>query len=156
MMVPFLMVYPPTMRLAGTCTLKMGSQVEESWCTSLRVGVPRSNTPGSLSSIITMQEPLMRSSPESTAAVTKLAKPMLVMKRPRFSTCRSGSWPSAHSDRNNHHAGTLDAIVPGIDRSGNEIGEAHVGDEAAALFHVQERLLAVRPFRAANFAPQPG
>jgi hypothetical protein len=29
----------------------------------------------------------------STAAVTKLAKPMLVMKRPRFSTCSIGSSP---------------------------------------------------------------
>jgi len=32
-----------------------------------------------------------------TAAVTKLAKPELVMKRPRFSTCSMGSWPSLHS-----------------------------------------------------------
>ncbi len=44
-----------------------------------------------------MQLPLMRGSAESTAAVTKLAKPMLVMKRPRFSTCSSGSCPSFHS-----------------------------------------------------------
>ena len=39
----------------------------------------------------------MRGSSESTAAVTTLAKPMFVMKRPRFSTCRIGSWPSFHS-----------------------------------------------------------
>ncbi len=44
-----------------------------------------------------MQLPLMRGSSESTAAVTTLAKPMLVMKRPRLSTCRIGSWPSFHS-----------------------------------------------------------
>ena len=44
-----------------------------------------------------MQEPLRRWSSESTAAVTTLAKPMLVMKRPRFSTWRTGSWPSFHS-----------------------------------------------------------
>ncbi len=48
-----------------------------------------------------MQLPLIRSSSESTAAVTKLAKPMLVMKRPRFSTCRSGSWPSSHESMRN-------------------------------------------------------
>ena len=44
-----------------------------------------------------MQLPLMRGSAESTAAVTKFAKPMLVMKRPRFSTCRIGSPPSGHA-----------------------------------------------------------
>ena len=38
-----------------------GSRVEESWCTSLRVGTPRSNPPGSPSSRITMQLPLIRS-----------------------------------------------------------------------------------------------
>ena len=53
-----------------------------------------------------------------------------------------------------HHAGALDAIVPGIHRSGNKVGEAHVGDEAAALLHVQQRLLAVHPFRDTNFAAQ--
>ena len=44
-----------------------------------------------------MQLPLMRGSSESTAAVTTLAKPMLVMNRPRFSTCSIGSSPSFHS-----------------------------------------------------------
>ena len=44
-----------------------------------------------------MQLPLMRSSSESTAAVTTLAKPMLVMNRPRLSTCSIGSPPSFHS-----------------------------------------------------------
>ena len=85
------------MRLAGTFRLRTGSLVEESWCTSLRVGVPRSKRPGSVSSRITMQVPLMRGSSDSTAAVTKLANPMLVMKRPRFSTCSMGSSPSFHS-----------------------------------------------------------
>ena len=37
-----------------------------------------------------MQLPLMRSSAESTAAVTKLANAMFVMKRPRLSTCSTG------------------------------------------------------------------
>lgn len=44
-----------------------------------------------------MQLVLMRGSPVSTAAVTKSAKAMPVMKRPRFSTCRIGSCPSFHS-----------------------------------------------------------
>jgi len=44
-----------------------------------------------------MQLPLMRGSSESTATVAKSAKAMLVMKRPRLSTCRIGSWPSCHS-----------------------------------------------------------
>ncbi len=44
-----------------------------------------------------MQLPLIRSSSESTAAVTKLAKPMFVMKRPRLSTCSIGSPPSCQS-----------------------------------------------------------
>jgi hypothetical protein len=46
---------------------------------------------------MTMQLPLMRSSADSTAAVTKLAKPMFVMKRPRLSTCSIGSPPSGQS-----------------------------------------------------------
>ena len=85
------------MREAGTRRLKIGSFVEESWWTSFFVGVPRSKVPGSVSSRITMQLPLMRGSPESTAAVTKFAKPMFVMNRPRFSTCSTGSSPSFHS-----------------------------------------------------------
>ena len=44
-----------------------------------------------------MQVPLSFGSSDSTAAVTKFAKPMLVMKRPRFSTWRRGSSPSSHS-----------------------------------------------------------
>ena len=39
----------------------------------------------------------MRGSAVSTGAVTKFAKAMLVMKRPRFSTCSVGSSPSFHS-----------------------------------------------------------
>ena len=96
-MTPSTTSYPPIMRLAGTLRLKMGSRVEESWCTSLRVTAPRSNCPSSPSSRMIMQLPLIRSSSEPTAAVTKLAKSMLVMKRPRLSTCRIGSSPSFHS-----------------------------------------------------------
>ena len=44
-----------------------------------------------------MQVPLIRASSDSTAAVTKLANPMLVMNRPRFSTRSTGSSPSFHS-----------------------------------------------------------
>ena len=60
-----------------------------------------------------MQLPLMRGSSESTAAVTKLAKPMLVMKRPRLSTCSIGSspvFPIGDLDFAAQHAG-LDAHV---------------------------------------------
>ena len=38
----------------------------------------------------------MRGSPVSTAAVTKSATAMFVMKRPRFSTLSIGSCPSSH------------------------------------------------------------
>ncbi len=112
---PSFTVYPPTMRLAGTFRLKTGSPVEESWCTSFLVAVPRSKVPSSVSSRITTQLPLMRASSEFTAAVTKLAKAMPVMKRPRLSTWSRGSSPSFHS-RHAHFA----AQHAGID--------AHVGD----------------------------
>ena len=69
-----------------------------------RAGAPASwsacrgrRCPRRVSSRITMQLPLMRGSSELTAAVTKLAKAMLVMKRPRLSTCSMGSSPSFHS-----------------------------------------------------------
>jgi len=39
------------------------------------------------------------------------------------------------------HAARLDAWVSGVDRGGHEVGVAHVGDEAAALVDLQERLL---------------
>ena len=58
------------MREAGTVTSITGSPVLESWCTHLSVCAPRSNVPGSVASTITMQLPLMRSSPELTATVT--------------------------------------------------------------------------------------
>ena len=67
------------------------------------VGVPRSKVPGSPSSRMTMQVPLMRR-------------------------------------------------VVGINGGGDEVGEAHVGDEAAALFHLQQRLLPVLPFGDAHLA----
>ena len=69
-----------------------------------RAAIP---TPGSPSSRITMQLPLILGSSESTAAVTTLAKPMLVMNRPRFSTCSTGSAPSFHSATR-----TLPASIP--------------------------------------------
>ena len=37
----------------------------------------------------------------------------------------------------NDHAAALDARVVGVDGGGDEIGEAHVGDEAAALVDLQ-------------------
>ena len=43
-----------------------------------------------------MQVPLMRGSSEATAATTKLAKSMLLVKRPRFCTRSSGVSPSCH------------------------------------------------------------
>jgi hypothetical protein len=82
-------------RLAGTVRDRTGSRVEESWWTILRVGAPRSKTPGSVSSRMIMHEVLMRGSSVSTAAVTKLAKSMPVMNRPRFSTWSMGSRPSS-------------------------------------------------------------
>ena len=108
----------------------MGSRVEESWWTSLRVGVPRSKVPGSVSSRITMQVPLMRGSSDSTAAVTKLAKPMLVMKRPRFSTCEHGLFafvPFGDADLAAEHAG-LDADI------GDGLGEAEGAAPGLAVF----------------------
>ena len=118
------------MRLAGTFRVKMGSRVEESWWTSLRVGVPRSKVPGSVSSRITMQVPLMRGSSDSTAAVTKLANPMLVMKRPRFSTCSMGSCalrPLGDPHLAAEHAG-FDADV------GDGLGEAEGAAPGLAVF----------------------
>src|ERR1035438_4353901 len=134
------------MRLAGTLRAKMGSRVEESWWISLRVGVPRSNVPGSPSSRMTMHVPLRRGSSDSTAAVTKLAKPMLVMKRPRFSTRSMGSCPSTHSLRSEDHARALEARVVRFHRGRHEIGETHVGDEAAALLDAQYGFLSLHPF----------
>ena len=40
-----------------------------------------------------------------------------------------------------HDARALDAFVAGIDRGGDEVGEAHVGDEASALLDVQASAL---------------
>ena len=116
-------------RLAGTRRLKTGSRVEESWWTSLLVGTPRSKTPGSVSSRITMQLPLIRGSSESTAAVTKLAKPMLVMNRPRLSTCRIGSLPSFHSATR-----TLPPSRPGLDADVRQrLGQANAPRQMAAV-----------------------
>ena len=54
----------------------------------------------------------------------------------------------------NHHATALDARVVGVDRGGDKVGEGDVGDEAAALVHLQHRLLAVFPLGNAHFAAQ--
>ncbi len=54
----------------------------------------------------------------------------------------------------NDHAGALDARVVGIDRRGDEVGEAHVGDKAAALVHLQHRLFARLPIRNLDLAAQ--
>ena len=47
-----------------------------------------------------------------------------------------------------------DARIVGIDRGGDEVGERHVGDEAAALIHLQNRLAAFRPMGDAHLAAQ--
>jgi len=51
-----------------------------------------------------MQLPASRGSADSTAATTKFAKSMLVMKRPRFSTCSTGFLALVPS-RHRHLAG---------------------------------------------------
>ncbi len=48
----------------------------------------------------------------------------------------------------------LDARIVRIHRRGHEIGEAGVGDEAAALLHLQHRFPAFRPFGNAHLAAQ--
>ena len=53
-----------------------------------------------------------------------------------------------------HHAGALEARVVGIHRGGDEVCEAHVGDEPAALAHLQNRLAAFRPIHDADPAGQ--
>ena len=52
------------------------------------------------------------------------------------------------------HATALDARVVGIDGGGDDVGEAHVGDEAAALVDLQHRFLAVLPLGDAHLAAQ--
>ena len=54
----------------------------------------------------------------------------------------------------NHDAGSLNALVTGVNRGGDEVGEAHVGDEASALLDVEHRLFAIFPFRDAGLAAQ--
>ena len=69
-------------------------------------------------------------SSESTAAVTTLAKPMFVMKRPRLSTCSSGSWPSFHSATR-----TLPASMSGFDADErHRLGERERGADLLAVF----------------------
>ena len=54
----------------------------------------------------------------------------------------------------NHHATALESGVVGLDGGGDDIGETHVRDEAAALVHLQQRFLPVLPFGDAHFAGQ--
>ena len=53
-----------------------------------------------------------------------------------------------------HHATALDAWVVGGNRSGNEVGEGDVGDEAASLLHLQPRLFVFLPLGHAHLAAQ--
>ena len=52
------------------------------------------------------------------------------------------------------HAGALDARVVGFHRRRDEVGEPHVGDEAAALLHLQHGLFAFLPFGHAHLAAE--
>ena len=52
------------------------------------------------------------------------------------------------------HAAALDPVITGIDSGRDEVGERHVGDEAAALVHVQDRLLAFLPLLHRHLAAQ--
>ena len=52
----------------------------------------------------------------------------------------------------NHHAGALNPRITRIHGRRNEIGEAHVGDEPAALGHFQKRLSALRPVHDPDLA----
>ena len=52
------------------------------------------------------------------------------------------------------HAAALDARVVGVDGGGDEVGETHVGDEAAALVDLQDRLLALFPLGHADLAAE--
>ena len=105
-----------------------------------------------------MQLPLMRSSPESTAAVTKLANPMFVMKRPRFSTCRRlfAFLPFGDADLAAQHAG-IHADVR--DRLG-QAESAAPGLTVFARLRRRSRLHVVRraaqACRARESAPAPG
>jgi hypothetical protein len=53
-----------------------------------------------------------------------------------------------------HHAGALDARVVGIDGGRDEVGERHVGDEAAALVDVEHRFGALGPLGDAHLPVQ--
>src|ERR1035441_8140528 len=97
------------MRWAGTRTLSTGSRVEESWCTSFLVGVPRSQVPGSVSSRMIMQVPLRRLSSDSTAAVTTLANPMFVVHQLLGGRAAiPGAGVSVFQD---DHAGALETLI---------------------------------------------
>jgi len=50
------------------------------------------------------------------------------------------------------HATALDAFVVRIHGCGDDVGEAHVGDEPPALVHLQHRLVAILPLGNTNFA----
>ena len=52
----------------------------------------------------------------------------------------------------NDNAAALDALVARVHRRRNEIGEPDIGDEAAALFHLQDWLFARLPFHNAQLS----
>ncbi len=54
----------------------------------------------------------------------------------------------------NHHATALELGVVGFDGGRDDVGETHVGDEAAAFVHLQQRFPALLPFGDAHFARQ--
>jgi hypothetical protein len=54
----------------------------------------------------------------------------------------------------NDHATALDAWVARVHRSGNEIGESDVGDEAAPLLHLQDGVLVLLPLDDTQLAVQ--
>src|SRR6185312_17219005 len=50
----------------------------------------------------------------------------------------------------NHHAAALDSLVIRIDCSRHEVGESDIGNEAPALLHLQQGLLARLPLGNAH------
>ena len=54
----------------------------------------------------------------------------------------------------NHNAASLDALIAGIHRRGDKVGEGNIGDKASALLHLQHRLFALFPLRNPHLAAQ--
>ena len=104
--------------------------MEESWCTSFLVGVPRSKMPGSPSSRMTTQLPLMRGSSELHRGGDEVGEgdagnepAALVHLQQRFFTLL----PFGDADAATHHAG-IDADV------GNGLGEGEGAAPGLAIF----------------------